>query len=89
MASGDYGLVYRVLRMVDGSKQVADEEDPHLVLDIPKGSDRGAIAKAYRRLARRWHPDKVKEEEHDQAFDRHGNLLGVGSLGVPPHPPSL
>ena len=69
MASGDYGLVYRVLRMVDSSKQSleADEEDPHLVLDIPKGSDRGAIVKAYRRLARRWHPDKVKEEEHDQA----------------------
>ncbi|CAJ1401404.1 unnamed protein product [Effrenium voratum] len=68
IASGDYGLVFRVLRMVDPSKQAyQDEEDPHLVLDIPKGSDRGAIVKAYRRLARRWHPDKVKEEEHEEA----------------------
>ncbi|CAK9074906.1 unnamed protein product [Durusdinium trenchii] len=69
VASGDYGLVYRVLRMVDSSKQAfeRDEEDPHLVLDIPRGSDRATIIKAYRRLARRWHPDKVKEEEHEQA----------------------
>jgi len=69
IASGDYGLVFRVLRMVDPSKQVgdADEEDPHQVLDVPKGSDRTAITKAYRRLARRWHPDKVPDEEHDEA----------------------
>lgn len=26
-----------------------DEEDPHLVLDIPRGSDRATIIKAYRR----------------------------------------
>lgn len=70
VASGDYGLVYRMLRMVDSAKQQVleqDEEDPHQVLDIARGSDRSAIIKAYRRLARRWHPDKVKEDEHDQA----------------------
>eukprot|EP00434_Breviolum_minutum_P007482 symbB.v1.2.006602.t1/scaffold373.1/size218170/2 len=69
VASGDYGLVYRVLRMVDPSKQAPEEEeeDPYQVLDLARGSDRSAIIKAYRRLARRWHPDKVKEEEHDQA----------------------
>lgn len=67
VASGDYGLVFRVLRMVDSSKATQDEEDPYLVLDVPRGSDRATIAKSYRRLARRWHPDKVKEEEHDQA----------------------
>ncbi|CAE7473905.1 dnaJ [Symbiodinium pilosum] len=66
VASGDYGLVFRVLRMVDPSK-ATHEEDPHLVLDVPRGSDRTTVSKAYRRLARRWHPDKVKEEEHDQA----------------------
>eukprot|EP00930_Biecheleria_cincta_P046977 TRINITY_DN32492_c0_g1_i1.p1 TRINITY_DN32492_c0_g1~~TRINITY_DN32492_c0_g1_i1.p1 ORF type:complete len:879 (-),score=160.51 TRINITY_DN32492_c0_g1_i1:189-2825(-) len=69
IASGDYGLVFRVLRMVDPSKKVLadDEEDPYLVLDIPRGSDKAAIAKAYRKLARKYHPDKVREEEHDQA----------------------
>ncbi|CAE7452555.1 dnaJ [Symbiodinium natans] len=68
VASGDYGLVFRVLRMVDSSKAThLEEEDPYVVLDVPRGSDRMVIAKAYRRLARRWHPDKVKEEDHDQA----------------------
>eukprot|EP00438_Fugacium_kawagutii_P031477 Skav222646 [mRNA] locus=scaffold10:446771:453480:- [translate_table: standard] len=48
VASGDYGLVYRVLRMVDSAKQ--------------------AVGSGHRgMLARRWHPDKVNEEEHDQA----------------------
>jgi len=71
IASGDYGLVFRVLRMVDPAKQVleADEEDPHLVLDLPRGSDKHAITKAYRKMARRWHPDKVLETEREQAVD--------------------
>eukprot|EP00931_Biecheleriopsis_adriatica_P048546 TRINITY_DN28053_c0_g1_i1.p1 TRINITY_DN28053_c0_g1~~TRINITY_DN28053_c0_g1_i1.p1 ORF type:complete len:885 (+),score=165.90 TRINITY_DN28053_c0_g1_i1:34-2688(+) len=69
IASGEYGLAFRVLRMVDPSKKVLadDEEDPHVVLDIAKGSDRTTIIKAYRRLARMWHPDKVREENHEQA----------------------
>lgn len=71
VASGDYGLVFRVLRMVDPSKKAPDAEgeDPHLVLDVPRGSDRQAITKAYRRLARRWHPDKVVEEERERAVE--------------------
>lgn len=69
LAAGDYGLVFRVLRMVDPSKKALDEdeEDPHTVLDLPRGSDKNAITKAYRKLARRWHPDKVPEEEREQA----------------------
>lgn len=69
VAEGDYGLVFRVLRMVDPSKkQLSDnEEDPHNVLDVPRGSSREAITKAYRRLARRWHPDKVLEEDREQS----------------------
>lgn len=69
IGAGEYGLVYRVLRMVDNTKQpvVDDEEDPHIVLDVPRGSDRSSIIKAYRKLARRWHPDKVPESEHDRA----------------------
>jgi len=71
ISSGDYGLVFRVLRMVDPTKKVLDqeeeEEDPHQVLDVPRGSDKTAITKAYRKLARRWHPDKVPEAEREQA----------------------
>ncbi|CAE8676009.1 unnamed protein product, partial [Polarella glacialis] len=70
IASGDYGLVFRVLRMVDPSKKALDEEeeeDPYQVLDVPRGSDRAAITKAYRIGARRWHPDKVPEEYREQA----------------------
>jgi len=69
IAAGDYGLVFRVLRMVDPSKKVLEEgeDDPYIVLDVPRGSDKSAITKAYRKLARRWHPDKVAEEEKEQA----------------------
>ncbi|CAE8582774.1 unnamed protein product, partial [Polarella glacialis] len=72
IASGDYGLVFRVLRMVDPSKKALDEEeeeeDPYQVLDVPRGSDRAAITKAYRIGARRWHPDKVPEEYREQSL---------------------
>lgn len=69
LAAGEYGLVYRVLRMVDPTRRVQDEdeEDPYLVLDVPRGSDRSAVTKAYRKMARRWHPDKVPEHERDRA----------------------
>mmetsp|Transcript_15419 Transcript_15419/g.27587 ORF Transcript_15419/g.27587 Transcript_15419/m.27587 type:complete len:919 (+) Transcript_15419:64-2820(+) len=70
IGSGEYGLVYRVLRMVDNTKQTFEddeEEDPHIILDVAKGSDRSSIIKAYRKLARRWHPDKVAESEHERA----------------------
>merc|ERR1719188_152711 len=55
--------------MVDPAKRQLDdgEEDPHLVLDIAHGSDKSTITKAYRKLARRWHPDKVPEEERERA----------------------
>eukprot|EP00927_Polykrikos_kofoidii_P044649 TRINITY_DN38555_c0_g2_i1.p1 TRINITY_DN38555_c0_g2~~TRINITY_DN38555_c0_g2_i1.p1 ORF type:complete len:905 (-),score=164.62 TRINITY_DN38555_c0_g2_i1:155-2869(-) len=85
VAEGNAGLVFRVLRVVDERKRVFDggNEDPHAVLDVPHGSDRAAIARAYRRLARRCHPDKVPENEREQAeleFRRihqaYENLLG-------------
>merc|ERR1719188_254228 len=55
--------------MVDPAKRQLDdgEEDPHLVLDVAQGSDKSTITKAYRKLARRWHPDKVPEEEREHA----------------------
>jgi len=70
ISQGDYGLVYRVLRMVDGSKrpEATDEEDPHVVLDVAHGSDRAAVIKAYRVLARKWHPDKVAEPDRERAI---------------------
>mmetsp|Transcript_96485 Transcript_96485/g.268133 ORF Transcript_96485/g.268133 Transcript_96485/m.268133 type:complete len:897 (+) Transcript_96485:61-2751(+) len=69
IAGGDYGMVFRVLRMVDPTKKVLeeDEEDPYVVLDVARGSDKNAITKAYRKLAKRWHPDKVPEAEREQA----------------------
>mmetsp|Transcript_10546 Transcript_10546/g.23230 ORF Transcript_10546/g.23230 Transcript_10546/m.23230 type:complete len:891 (-) Transcript_10546:172-2844(-) len=75
IASGDYGMVYRVLRMVDPAKKAVDnsgdaeEEDPHLVLDVPRGCDKSAIAKAYRKMARKMHPDKVPENEREKAVE--------------------
>jgi len=72
IASGDYGSVFRVLRMVDPAKRQLDEgeEDPHLVLDVAHGSDKMAITKAYRKMARLWHPDKVPEEERENAVEQ-------------------
>lgn len=70
IGSGDYGLVFRVLRMVNQSRRAPDddEEDPHQVLDVARGADKGAIGRAYRRLARIYHPDKVPEEERETAI---------------------
>merc|ERR1719171_62057 len=73
ISSGDYGFCYRVCQLVDDQKKKLIEEsadEPHLVLDVPVGSDMTAIRKAYRNLARQWHPDKVKEEEREYAIQQ-------------------
>mmetsp|Transcript_19647 Transcript_19647/g.45778 ORF Transcript_19647/g.45778 Transcript_19647/m.45778 type:complete len:897 (+) Transcript_19647:54-2744(+) len=71
IGSGAYGHAFRVMRLAEGS--VADtegaDEPPHQVLDVPRGSDRATVAKAFRRLAKKWHPDKLEEHERERGIE--------------------
>jgi DnaJ-class molecular chaperone len=46
----------------ENALQVVGENDPYIILDIPKDSLWGDIVTAYRRMAKKWHPDRNKEE---------------------------
>ncbi len=36
-------------------------------MGVPRGADDGAIKKAYKKLAMKWHPDRVPEEDREKA----------------------
>eukprot|EP00971_Amphidinium_carterae_P150128 2975884-Amphidinium_carterae.1 len=65
IASGAHGHAFRVLRVADRLQVPSTEDDPHIVLDVPRGSDRVAVAKAFRKLAKKYHPDKLQEHEYE------------------------
>jgi len=42
--------------------------DPYSVLGVPRNADQDAIRKAYKKLARKWHPDVNKDEGAEDRF---------------------
>ena len=46
------------LRTAQPSMAVPSGSNPYAVLNVPRGADRDAVTKAYRALAKRWHPDR-------------------------------
>jgi hypothetical protein len=58
-------------RANDGAEEtVWLHADPHALLDVPRGSNRETIQRAYRRLARLRHPDAGESE--DSFYELHG-----------------
>ncbi len=56
-------------RRKDKNKPKVDPDDYYAVLDVNKTASPQAIKSAYRKLALKYHPDKVKEEEKEKAAD--------------------
>uniref|UniRef100_A0A8V0ZF12 DnaJ homolog subfamily C member 16 n=1 Tax=Gallus gallus TaxID=9031 RepID=A0A8V0ZF12_CHICK len=48
--------------------QAAPERDPYRVLGVGRSSSQADIKKAYKRLARQWHPDKNKDPGAEDKF---------------------
>lgn len=46
------------------------EDDYYEVLNVKKNASEKEIKKAFRHLAKRWHPDKNKEEGAEQKFQK-------------------
>jgi molecular chaperone DnaJ len=47
---------------------VAAQRDYYRVLGVPRDADAGAIKDAFRRLARRYHPDASTEPDAEERF---------------------
>ena len=48
---------------------MADKRDYYEVLGVDKSADEKTIKKAYRKLARKYHPDVCDEPDAEEKFD--------------------
>ena len=56
---------------------MAEKRDYYEVLGVPKDADDAAIKRAYRQLAKKYHPDISKEENAEEKFKEIGEAYAV------------
>src|SRR5690554_6692505 len=56
---------------------MAGKRDYYEVLGVPRTASKEEIKRAYRRLARRYHPDVSQEEDADEKFKEVGEAYEV------------
>ena len=61
--------IYQVFNLVQDDAAATQSFDPHEVLGIPQsvGFNSAEVKKAYRKLAVQYHPDKVAQEDREEA----------------------
>ena len=47
---------------------LSGEDNYYKLLDVPMTANRREIARAYRMIMMKWHPDKVRPEQREHAF---------------------
>lgn len=57
----DSGIAHALQRAMDGKKK-ANAVDYYKILEVPKGCTKSQIKDAYRKLARKWHPDQYPDQ---------------------------
>ncbi|OAF65748.1 DnaJ subfamily C member 3 [Intoshia linei] len=55
------------IKNLQRSQKMASKRDYYKILGVNRNADEEQINKAYRKLARQWHPDRFKEDEEKEA----------------------
>ncbi|KAL7521678.1 hypothetical protein ACHAWX_006352 [Stephanocyclus meneghinianus] len=75
-------------------RQTPHDTELYDILHVPPDATSGEIAKSYRKLCLKWHPDKLRRRSHDSAVDRNRDghdetkTNHDESTNPPPPPPS-
>ena len=48
--------------------------DPYEILNVAQGTPKREVAKAFRKLALKWHPDKVEDSLKEMATVKYGEI---------------
>lgn len=69
----EYPGIREKVRDADQAAKKAARKDYYKILEIEKTATEDEIKKAYKKLARKWHPDKNKESEEAEVTPKPPN----------------
>eukprot|EP00062_Callorhinchus_milii_P021154 gi/632977580/ref/XP_007905427.1/ PREDICTED: dnaJ homolog subfamily C member 16 [Callorhinchus milii] len=74
---GRFPVALAIVLLLNSPLHQAIEFDPYKVLGVNRATTQGDIKKAYKRLAREWHPDKNRDPKAEDRFIQIGKAYQI------------